>query len=154
MRFTCLFLLAFLATVATSRANTVDVTTLYTTATRNYLGGTAGVKAHQALIFATANQAFASSGVGIRLRPRGLQKVRHRETSNPASSLRQMRKRRGGFRSLDEWQSRYKSDLVCLLVATNSSSIAGIAYLPFFPKKRSFIDTNSDLNSLSVVSVI
>ena len=148
---TILFVLLLLVTPQT-HATTVDVTFLYTPKAKAYLGGHNGLLAHRALILATANKAFADSGVKVKLRARGLKRVRVGSERAQRRVLAKLGNRRGPFQRLDSWQRRFNSDLTCMMVVHGKNS-GGIAEVPVIPDSRKYLESNAEFQSLNVISV-
>ena len=107
---------------------TIDVAVVYTPAAREAEGGTAAIEARIDLAVAWSNEAFASSGLQLRLALVHRSEVAYDETGTDGVDLGRLEHPANGF--MDEvhaMRDRVGADLVSLMVA--ESDVSGIAYL-------------------------
>lgn len=142
----------FLVPLVSKADSTVDITFLYSTAAKNHLGGTDGLKAYRALLVATANRSFRESGVPLTIRAKGLKRVGQGATGTTLKVLNRMRNREKGFRKIDLWQRRYKNDLFCMLIRFDPFA-GGRANLPIEPASKRYLNFNSESRCFSAISV-
>ena len=106
----------------------VDVAVVYTPAAREALGGVAAIEAEIDLLIALTNQAFATSGMGLRVVLAGRAEVDYVETRSAGRDLDRLSDPADGH--MDEvhaLRDRLGADLVSLMVA--DSSVCGVANL-------------------------
>ena len=107
---------------------TIDVAVVYTPAARDEAGGTAEIDALVDLVIAESNEAFASSGLQLRLALVHRSEVAYEETGAGDIDLDRLGDPADGF--MDEvhaLRDRVGADLVSLMV--DESDVCGIAYL-------------------------
>lgn len=141
-----------LAPVVSQADSTVDVTFLYSSSAKNHLGGNDGLKAYRALLVATANKSFRESGVALTIRAKGLKRVGQGSSGTTQKVIQRMRSREQGFRRIDAWQRKYKSDLFCMLIRLDPFA-GGRANLPIDPLSKRYLNYNSESRSFSSISV-
>ncbi len=145
--------IVFFSSVGESKADSaIDVTFLYSTSTKNYLGGSDGLKAYRALLVATANKSFRESGIPLTVRARGLKRVGQGSNGTTLKVINRMRKRESGFRKIDSWQRKYRNDLFCMLIRFDPFA-GGRANLPIDPLSKRYLDYNSESRCFSSISV-
>ncbi len=106
----------------------IDVAVVYTPAAREAEGGTAAIEARIDLVIATANEAYAASGIDHRLALVGRSEVPYVETGDGFTDVDRLGEPEDGH--MDEahaLRDRTGADLVSLMVA--ESNVTGIADL-------------------------
>lgn len=99
----------------------VDVMLLYTDDARENNGGTSGINTILDLSLATANAAYANSGVQVELRLKHRQEIVYSETGNLATDLGNLSGGTGGLGSVPGLRNTHGADLVCLFVHSASA---------------------------------
>ena len=112
---------------------TIDVLIVYTTAVREAVGGQLEAEALIDLKIAEANQAYADSGIYMRLFLTRAAEVEYQETGDSSTDLRRLRESDDGYVDIvHEWRDYTGSDVVHLLV--KNSDVLGLAtLLPVHP---------------------
>ena len=112
---------------------TIDVLIVYTTAVRKAVGGQLEAEALIDLKIAETNQAYADSGIYMRLFLTRAAEVEYQETGKGSTDLGRLRESDDGYMDIvHEWRDYTGSDVVHLLV--KNSDVLGIAtILPVHP---------------------
>lgn len=101
----------------------VDVLVVYTTATKNILGGDAQAQAHAQAAIDMANTAYLNSRIRMRVRMVHSQEFVYTETSSASTDLSNLRNN-AGIQALRE---THKADLVAEI--SEAAGVCGIGYL-------------------------
>ncbi|MBK1880641.1 M12 family metallo-peptidase [Pelagicoccus mobilis] len=129
----CLFLSAWVVLLASDlrgEDQTLDILVVYTPALASYYGGEDGVEALVQSSLISSNEAFSNSGISLKLRLVGLQRVDYNEAAEEMEiDLDHLRKRDGVIDEVLDWREDTGADLVYLFRSdTYSIDHIGIAY--------------------------
>ncbi len=113
--------------VSQSTLTRIDVMMLYTDDARSNNGGTSGIGVILDLALATANVAYANSGVNVELCSKHRAEVDYVETANLNSDLNRLSNGVSPFNTVASLRSMHGADLVCLFV--QNGNFGGLAYL-------------------------
>ena len=106
---------------------TIDIAVVYTPAAGEAAGGTAGIEAEIDLWIAETNQAYAASGVDLRLALVDRSEVAYTETNGGRDVDRLADPSDGHLDEVHALRDRVGADLVHLIVAPESPDLCGIA---------------------------
>lgn len=127
-RFLALAFFAYLGAQAHAADVPLDILIVYTNQADQWYGAD-GVESHAQLAVASANEAFANSNAGVRLRLAGVRKVSYSEKSTMAEDLRALTNDDGAMDEVFAWRNEVGADLVCLFRAQYADDIIGTAWL-------------------------
>ncbi|WP_101524789.1 zinc-dependent metalloprotease family protein [Nocardioides houyundeii] len=107
----------------------------YTKAARLAAGGKAGIKSAAALVVSQTNDAFANSGLKVKIKLRGVVKAKGKESANPIKdAFRVSRARDGRFDNLQRVRRRHHADIVHLFTSGDSIGLCGGGLIPYTPR--------------------
>lgn len=118
-----------LASTSGVTTNILDLLLCHTAAAEEGAGGSAGIRALLELSVLEANDAFARSGIRIRLRVAGVVRVEYEESGDLAVDLARLTRSDDGWMdSVHGLRNEHAADLVCLVTESeNSNQYAGMA---------------------------
>jgi len=106
----------------------VDVMVVYTPASRNRYGGTAGIEALIDLAVAETNQAYERSQINTRLALVATAEVSYNESGSMVDDLYRLQRTGDGYmEAVHNWRDSYAADMVSLI--QEASDYCGIAFL-------------------------
>jgi len=111
------------ALVGVDSADRIDVLVVYTTATKNFLGGDAQAQAHAQAAVDAANTAYLNSRIRQRLRLVNSQEFVYTESGNASTDLSNLRSNAG----IGTLRNTFNADLVAEM--SEVTDVCGIGYL-------------------------
>ena len=108
-----------------SSSTTLDILVLYTDAAAQEKGGVNGIKSLAGAAVGNVNTALKNSGVSERAKLVATEKINHTSSGNMGSDLSKIAK----DSQVASWRTKYKADLVSMLVKNSSGSTTGMGHV-------------------------
>lgn len=108
----------------------IDIMVVYTPATRQQFGSTAGIEAEIELAVAEANEGYVNSEIGTQLRLVHTAEVSYTASGSLGTDLSRVKNQDDGYmEQVHALRDTYKADVVSLLVEDSSDGRCGVGYL-------------------------